>query len=323
MSDDTNERRARKGLFTLSVVGKPGEHKLQSVSGFRQAIDLIEGASESTRIDKFDLPSQLNMEALTLREAPFAGCGDQPEGNFFFSLYLNGTEVAHVRSVSGLGVNWAVSENRESTVLNVQKLFTKRTTPEITIKQVIELSEGDALFDEIAKMGTYQGPGRAFSVVGGATCAYRGDWKISLKKRDGSEVASWTIYQAFPNSYTPFDDLDATSDDVALRTLTLRSSPAFGTINIEERVSSWPGGGQIVSPDFLLWVSSAFNLPTRQTLVLNLYHPDALPGAGEPVKRWKLFNCWPSTVTYQDLDAGSPALCTREVGIAYDGYIPV
>lgn len=318
-----DERRARSGLFTVSIIGGGGEHKLQGVSNFAYGPDLIDPVSESTRLDQFSLPAQLNVDNLTLKEAPFAGCEGQPASNFYFKVLVNGAEIAHMRSVSGLGVNWEVMENRESTILNVQKLFNKRTIPEITLNQVIELNEGDPFMEQMDKLGRFQGPGRGFSVVGGANCSYRGTWTFILMDRAGGEVVRWNAYGMFPSKFQPIGDLEATSNEVGMRTLTLRSSPAYGVQNIEEIVSSWPGSGQIVSPDFLQWASRAFKIPERKQLMLNLYHPDALPGTDVPQKRWKLFNCWPSSVTYQDLDAGSPALCTREIVLATDGVRPV
>lgn len=318
-----DEKRARRGLFTVSVIGGGGEHKLQGVSNFSVGLDAINPVSESTRIDEFSLPAQFNMENITLKESPFAGCDNQPAGNFYFKVLVNGTEIAHMRSVSGIGVDWAVMENRESTSLNVQKLFNKRTTGDIVLNQVMELSEDDPFYNQLKKMGEYVGPGKGYSVVGGADCKYRGDWTFILMNRSGGEVARWTMYGAYPSKYQPIDDLDATASEVGMRSLTLTSSPIYGTKNIEERVTSWPTGGQIVSSEFLQWVSGSFDLPSRKNLMLNLYHPDAIPGHGSPVKRWKLFNCWPSSVTYQDLDAGSPGLLTREIVIATDGFRPI
>jgi len=317
------EQRARRGFFTVSVIGAGGEHKLQAVNGFEHGVELIDPVSESTRIDQFALPAQYNMGDLTFRESPFAGCGGQPAANFYFRVLLNGTEIAHTRSITGLGIHWDVMTNQESTSLNTQKLWNKRSVPEITLNQVIELSEGNPLYTEISKLGTFQGPGKAYSVVGGAVCAYRGDWTIVLMMRDGSEVARWTVYGCFPSRYTPINDLEATATDVGMRSLTLRSSPATGIQNIEETISSAPGGDQLYSQAWADWITQAFKVPQRKDLALNLYAPESLPGVGAPVKRWKLFNCWPSQINYQDLDASSPSLATREIVVAYDGYVEV
>jgi len=319
------EQRARRGLFTVSIIGTDGEHKLQGITGLERTIETIDGKSESTRLGKFDLPAQLNTGAITFTEAPFAGCGDMPAGNFYFEVELDSTPVAHVRSVSGLGIDWAIMENRESTLLNVQKLWDKYTVPEITIQQVIELSEGDQLFDAIEKLGRIQGPGNAFSVVDGATCAYRGNWTIRLKNRGGDVIAQWTIYGAWPSRYVPINDYDADGGDVGLRSLTLRTAPVAAQPPIMESVSSWAtaAGSGLVSPTWLTWCSSIFTqAPTRKNLTINHYHPDALPGVSEPLKRFTLFNCWPSQLTYSDLDAGSPDLATREVVMACDAFIP-
>jgi len=318
-----DEKRARGGLFTVSVIGGGGEHKLQSVTNFGLGVDAISSVSESTRLDQFSLPAQYNMENITLKESPFAGCDNQPATNFLFKVLVNGTEIGHMRSVSGIGATWDVMENRESTSLNVQKLFNKRTTPDITLNQVIELNDGNPFYTQMKKMGEYVGPGNGYSVVGGADCKYRGDWTFILMNRGMEEVARWTMYGAYPSHYQPISDLDASASEVGMRSLTLTSSPIYGVQNIEEKVTSWPNGGQIVSSEFLSWISGVFAVPTRKHLMLNLYHPDAIPGVGQPAKRWKLFNCWPSSVTYQDLDAGSPGLCTREIVLATDGFLPI
>lgn len=318
------EQRARKGLFTVSVIGSGGEHKLQGASGFERNVETIDGVSESTRLGKIDLPAQLNTGDLTFREAPLAGCGDLPAGNFYFEIEVDSEPIAHARSISGLGVNWDVVENRESTSLNVQKLWDKYTIPEITINQVIELSEGNPLLTIMQKMGKIQGPGNAFSVVGGATCSYRGNWVIRLKNRSGGIIATWTLYAAWPSRYVPMDDYDADGGDVGLRSLTLRLAPAAGSIAIDERVSSWAtsGGSGLVSQAWLDWCSSIFRrAPTRKHLTVSHYHPDAIPGVGAPVKTYKIFNAWPSSITYSDLDAGSPALATRDIVVACDGWI--
>ena len=316
------EQRARRGIFTVSVVGSGGEHKLQAITGFEHNVELIDPVSESTRVDQYVLPAQFNIGNLTFREAPFAGCGDQPASNFYFEVLLNGQPIAHVRSVSGIGVHWAIVENRESTSLNVQKLWDKRSVPEVTLQQVIELSEGNPLYTEISKLGKYQGPGKGYSVVGGAQCSYRGDWTIILRQRDGGEVARWILYSVFPSRYVPFNDFDATAGDVGIRSLTLHSSPATGIIPIEEQVSSYPTKG-LVSQAWLEWIASAYRVPSRRDLVFNLYSPEVLPGVGSPLRRWKVFNAWPSEINYQDLDAASPGLATREIVMACDGYIEV
>lgn len=319
-----SEQRARKGLFTVSVIGEGGEHKLQGISGVERTIETIDGVSESTRLGKIDLPSHLNTGNITFNEAPFAGCGDTPAGNFYFEVELDGEIIGHVRSVSGLGVNWDIVENRESTNLNVQKLWDKFSIPEITFNQVVELSEGNPLYTAINKMGEIQGPGDGFSVVGGATCSFRGNWTIRLKNRGGEIIAQWNIVQAWPSRYEPMNDWTAEGGDVGLRSLTIRSAPVVGSPGIIETVSSWAtaAGSGLVSQPFYDWCSSIFKqAPTRKNLVINHYHPDALPGADEPLKTWKLFNCWPSSLSYGDLDAGSPALATREIVMACDGFI--
>lgn len=320
-----SEQRARKGLFTVSVVGASGgEHKLQGISGLERTVETIDGVSESTRLGKIDLPAQLNTGPITFSEAPFAGCGDMPAANFYFEVEVDGEPIAHVRSVSGLGVNWDIVENRESTSLNVQKLWDKFTIPEITINQVIELSSGNPLYKAMKKMGEIQGPGEGFSVVGGATCDYRGNWVVRLKNRGGDIVAQWTVVSAWPSRYVPMDDWSADGGDVGMRSITLRSAPVVGSPGIIEEVSSWAtaAGSGLVSDTFLEWASSIFNsAPTRKNLVINHYHPDAIPGSAEPLKTIKLFNCWPSSLNYGDLDAGSPALATREVVMACDGFI--
>jgi len=319
-----SEQRARKGLFTVAVIGQGKEHKLQGISGLERVIESIDGKSGSTQLSKFDLPAQLNTSNVTFTEAPFAGCGDMPTGNFYFEVELDGEVIAHVRSVSGLGVNWEVMESRESTSLNVQKLWDKYSVPEITIQQVIELSEGNPLYTAIQKLGKVQGPGNGFSVVGGAVCAYRGNWVIRLKKRDDSIVAQWKLYSAWPSRYVPMNDWAAEGGDVGLRSLTLKMAPAAGQPAIEETVSSWStaAGGGLVSSDWLSWCSSILSqAPTRKNLSINHYHPDAMPGQDQPLKVYKLFNCWPSSLTYSDFDAGSPDLATREVVMACDGFI--
>lgn len=316
------EHRARRSIFTVSVVGAGGEHKLQSITGLEHNTELIDPVSESTRLDQYVLPAQFNIGNITFKEAPFAGCGDQPASNFLFEVNLNGQPIAHVRSITGIGAHWAIMENRESTSLNVQKLWDKRSIPEITLNQVIELSEGNPLYKEISKLGKYQGPGKGYSVVGGAQCSYRGDWTIILRNREGDEVVRWRLYSVFPSRYQPINDMDATAGDVGLRSLTLRSSPAAGIIPLEEIVSSYPTKG-LVSQAWLQWIASGFSLPSRKDLTINLYAPESLPGQGEPLKRWKVFNAWPSEINYQDLDAASPALATREIVMACDGYIEV
>ena len=317
------EQRARKGLFTVAIIGEGGEHKLQGITGLERTIETIDGVSESTRNGKIDLPAQLNTGNITFSEAPFAGCGDTPAGNFYFEVELDGEVLAHIRSFSGLGVNWDIVESRESSVLNVQKLWDKFSLPEITVQQVIELGEGNPLYTAIQKLGKIQGPGNGFSVVGGATCSFRGNWVIRLKNRAGDIMAQWTIVQAWPSRYEPMNDWSADGGDIGLRSITLRSAPVVGSPGIIENVSSWAtaAGSGLVSQPWLNWCSSIFKqAPTRKNLVINHYHPDALPGSDEPVKTFKLFNCWPSSVSYGDLDAGSPALATREIVMACDGF---
>jgi len=317
------EKRARRGLFTVSVIGAGGEHKLQGITNLERTVEMIDNVSESTRNSKISLPAQLNTGPITFSEAPFAGCGDMPAGNFFFEVLHQGEVIAHTRSVSGLGIEWPISESRESTSLNVQKLWDKYTVPEITIQQVIELTEGNPLLTAMEKMGKIQGPGEGYSVVGGASCAYRGDWIIRLMNRGSDEVAKWILHGAWPSRYQPINDFDADGGDVGLRSLTLRLAPTAASPAIEETVSSWANaaGSGLVSQAWLTWISAVFRAaPTRKNLSINHYHPDAIPGTDEPVKTYKLFNCWPSSISYQDLDAGSPALATREISMACDGW---
>lgn len=97
------EKRARRGLFTVSVIGAGGEHKLQGITNLERTVEMIDNVSESTRNSKISLPAQLNTGPITFSEAPFAGCGDMPAGNFFFEVLHQGEVIAHTRSVSGLG----------------------------------------------------------------------------------------------------------------------------------------------------------------------------------------------------------------------------
>ena len=320
----TDERRARRGLFTVSVVGGGSEHRLQGVSGLERTADPIDSVSSSTSIWVNSLPAHINHGDITFTEAPFGGCAGGPNPNFYFQLELNGKPIAHVRSISGLSMAWDVTENHESTNLGTQKLWGKGTPGEITLNQVIELSEADPLLAEMEKLGAVQGPGVGFSVVGGAVCAYASNWMIRLLKRDGTPVATWALYGWYPSRYQPINDLEAQGTDVGLRTLVLKSQAGVKATPIEETVGLWYNEEGLTDPAFLAWASSIFAVaPTRKQLVVSLYHTDQLPGVGAPDLRWKLFNCFPKEVRYSDLDAGSPALATREIVVACDGIIQV
>jgi phage tail-like protein len=320
----TDERRARRGLFTVSVVGGGNEHRLQGVSGLERTADPIESVSGSTQIWVNSLPGHINTGDITLSEAPFAGCAGGPAANFYFQLELNGVPIAHVRSVSGLSMAWGMTENHESTNLGTQKLWDKGTPGDITLGQVIELSEGDSLLAEMEKLGAVQGPGVGFSVVGGAMCQYASNWVIRLLKRDGTAVASWTLYGWYPSRYEPINGLEAQGGDVGLRTLVLKSQASIKAMPIEETVASWYNEQGLTDPAFLAWASSIFTVaPSRKHLVVSLYHTDQMPGVGTPDLRWKLFNCWPKELRYSDFDAGSPALATREIVLACDGFVQV
>lgn len=317
-----DERRARRGLFTVSVVGGGSEHRLQSVSGLERTVEQIDSVSGSTQQWIQSLPAHINTGDITMSEAPFGGCAGGPNPNFYFQVELDGVPIAHMRSVSGLSMSWESSENRESTNLGVQKLWGKGTPGEITFTQVIELSEENPLLAAIERLGVVQGPGLGFSLVGDSQCAYAANWTIRLLKRDGGQVASWTLHGWYPSRLEPINGLEATGTDVGLRTLTLKPQASIKAQPIEEHVSLWYNEMGLTDQSFLDWVSSVFAMaPTRKHLVVSLYHTDQLPGSGAPDLRWKLFNCWPKTVTYSDLDAGSAALATREIVLACDGFV--
>ncbi len=319
-----DERRARRGLFTVSIVGGGSEHRLQSVSGLERTVESIDSVSGSTQFWKQSLPGHINTGDITMSEAPFGGCAGGPNPNFYFQVELDGTPIAHMRSVSGLSMSWESSENRESTNLGVQKLFDKGTPGDITLAQVIELSEANPLMAAIEKLGIVQGPGVGFSVVGGAECAYAGNWVIRLLKRDGEPVAQWTLHGWYPSRLEPINGLDAQGGDVGLRSMTLKPQASVKAMPIEEKISFWYNEQGLTDQAFLDWASGVFSAaPVRKHLVVSLYHPDTLPGVGKPDLRWKLFNCWPKSVTYSDLDAGSAALATREIVFACDGFVEI
>lgn len=316
------EQRARVSMFTVSVGGDASEHQVLALSGLRRFTEVIEH-TDSARSDYIALAGHLDVDTITIREAPIAGCLLEPVGNFLFEMRIGGKPVAHLRRISGLGVRWEVINNRESTSLATQKLWDKRRYNEITTEAVVEWSERWQLYEYVKKLGEFTGPGKAFAVVEGFTCDYVQDVVIAALANDGTEVARWTLYRAWPTSWRPISDLDASTSDVGLVTATWQVAPLRGSEGIREEILRPLGKEQLVSQAFYKWVASAYKVPERKDLIVNFYLPGMQPGKDAPVARVKLFNAWVSRIEYQDFDASRNEVLTREIEVAFDGLLPL
>jgi len=309
-------------MFTVSVGGDPGEHQLQGLSGLRRFVEERE-FSTSSRSDFIKLAGHLDTDTITLREAPIAGCLGEPVGNFLFEIRVGSTPVAHTRRISGLGVRWDQMNNRESTQLATQKLWDKRRYNDITHDVVIEWTEQWQLYDYVKKLGEFSGPGKAFATVDGFTCDHVQDLHIVAMANDGTEVAKWTLYRAWPSSYRPIPDLSADTAEVGLSTVTWVLAPLMGAPGIEENIMRPLGNDQMVSQAFYKWVAKSYEMPERKDLIINMYLPGLQPGKDAPVSKIKLFNCWVQEINYQDFDANANDTLTRELVIQYDGLLPL
>jgi phage tail-like protein len=316
------EQRARTSLFTISIAGDAAEHAVLGLSGLRRLTDVIE-FTDSGRVDFISLAGHLNVENITVRDAPIAGCLGEVAGNFLFEVRIGGKTVAHTRRVSGLGVRWEVIENRESWNLGTQKLWDKRRYEEVTHDVVVDWQEKWQLYEYVKKLGEWRGPGKAFSVVEGFDCDYAQDVIIAALANDGSEIARWTLYRAWPSSWRPISDLAADSREVGISSVTWVVANLPGSPGIREEILRPRSPQGLVSEAFLTWVAKAYDVPERKDLIVNFYLPGLQPGKDAPVARIKLFNAWPSRVTYQDFDANANDPLTREIEITFDGLLPL
>jgi len=311
------ERRARNWLFTMSIAGEGGEHKLISVSNLRGIIEPIDH-NESSRIDTISLAAHFNVDNLTVREAPIMGCIGEPAGNYLFEVEVNGDTVARCRRLAGLGVRWEVTDNRESDQLGTQKLWGHRTYPEVTLESVIDWQDGWQLYKKIfTKLGEFTGPGPQF-VRTLANCPYVFDVNITLVRNDGQRVAKWALHRAWPTNWQ-LSDLSADANEVALESVTFRVAPLPGGAGITEDMLTRFSGEHLVSSAWYDWVAKAYDVPEKKDLILNIYHPGAQPGKDAPAGRLKLFNCWVSEISYSDFDATANEVATRDLTITFEG----
>ncbi|MDD3492404.1 MAG: phage tail protein [Candidatus Thermoplasmatota archaeon] len=317
---DEQEQRGRAGFFTVNVGGGP-EHQLLGVSGLRRFVENDEYAS-SADIQFINLAGHLDVDNITIREAPIAGCLGEPVGQFLFDLLIAGEPVAHVRRISGLGVRWDTGPNRESDSLATQKLFHKRRYPAVTTELVVEWTKKWQLYDYVKLLGEFSGPGKAFSVVDGFTCDHVRDIMIVAKSSDGEESARWVLSRAWPMSYR-ISDMSSDSTDPLIVSVEWVVAPAGQAPGVTETIKKRLGTGQLVSGEFYDWVASAYDVPKRKDLMLNFYLPGLQPGVDSPVSRIKLFNCFPSEVTYGDFDASADGRLTREITVTFDGLLPM
>lgn len=311
------EKRARNFLFTISVAGEGNEHKLLGISNIRQVIEAFTH-NESTRIDTISLAGHLNVDNITVREAPFMGCIGEAAPNFVFEVAVDGTTVARCRRISGLGVRWEVIENRESNKITTQKLWGHRSYPEITHDVVIDWQDGWVLYNYLKKVAEVVGPGDQFAEAQ-ANCPYTVDVTITAKRQDGKNVAKWTLHRAWPTNWTPISDLAADANDVGLETITWVVAPVPGAQGITEDMTTYFSSEHLVSTQWYDFVSKAFDLPEKKDLIISIYHPGAQPGKDKPVGKLKLFNAWPSEITYGDLNASDNAVLTRDITITFEG----
>ena len=317
---EEQEQRGRAGFFTVTCGGE--EHQLLAVTGLRRFVQNDEFTT-SASLDFINLAGHLDVDNLTLREAPIAGCLGEPVGQFLFELRIGGTKIGHVRRITGLGVRWDVGTNRESDSLATQKLFYKRRYPAVTTELVVEWKEKWQLYNYVRKLGEFSGPGAAFSVVDEFVCDHVQDVTIVAKASDGEDVAKWTLFRAWPMSYR-IGDMSADSTDPLLVSVEWVVAPRGDMPGVSEKIIRPLGRGQLVSPKFYQWVAKAFDdVPKRETLILNYYLPGLQPGVDAPVARTRLFNCFTSEVTYQDFDAAADGRLTREITVAFDGMLPV
>lgn len=314
------ENRARVSMFTIEVDGQ--EHQVQAVTAPRRFVEVME-YTNSARVDYISLAGHLDVDTITIREAPVAGCLLEPAGSFLFDLEIGGKPIGHVRRISGLGVRWETINNRESTRLSTQKLWDKRRYNEVTTEIVVEWSEKWQLYEYVKKLGEFSGPGEAFSTVDGFTCDHVEDVVITLRANDGAEVAKWKLIRAWPVSYRPISDLDAATSEVGLVTVTWQVAPLRGTEGVIETILRPLSKEQLVSQAFYKWVAAAYSVPQRKNIILNLYNPGLVPGKDDPVGRLILYNAWVSRIEYADFDASRSEVLTREIEVTFDGFRPL
>lgn len=321
MPDTTTEQRVRNFLFTVTVGGAASEHKVITLSGLQEVIAPIE-AAESHRKEKFRIAGHATVDNFTIREAPIMGCLDESVGNFLFDLDIQGVGVVHLRRVSGLGVQWATIENKESDQLAIQKLFGHQTYPDITVEAVMDAETKNQFKQYVDKVAKFTGPGPQFAHAEG-TCPYVQDMKLRALAHDKSVRATWDIRRAWVLNWAPFGDLDAGADDLSIEKMTLALDPLPNSMGIIENIITPFDQEHMGSSDWYSFVASAWDIPEKKNLVINIYAPGKIPRRDEPVASYKVFNTWVSQVSYSDFDASSDDLLTREVTITAEGVIPL
>lgn len=316
------EERARNFLHSIEVSGAGGEHKIISLSGLEETVEPIE-VSESHNIIRKRIAGHAGVNPITIREAPIMGCHEQPVGNFLIECDFGGVAVAHLRRISGIGVNWQVIDNKEGSSLGIGRLAGHKTYPDIIVEAVVDWETRDQLFKYMAKTAEFTGPGYYLPAVT-SECPYFENLVVRVKTNDDRLAAKWLIHRAWVMNWTPFGDLDATADEVALERVTLALDPVPNQEAIEEMIEMPFEQEQMGSDAWYEFVASAYGLvPDRRDLVIHSYAPGQIPQNDQPKASYKLWDCWVSEVNYQDFDANADDILTREVTVQVSGITPL
>lgn len=139
-----------------------------------------------------------------------------PYKQFKFRVKWDGKYIPGVFRVNGLHRNTMVITMREGTGPNMQKKM-----PGETVYEQIILERGrthDTAFEQWAnKVWNYgSGPGKEVSLQD-----FRKDIIIELLNETGQIVMAFKVYRCWPSRYSPLQELDANSNEIAVEKLVL------------------------------------------------------------------------------------------------------
>lgn len=308
--------RVKNFLFTVEVDND--ERKMQSVSGLNLTVNDTEW-SASTMEDVVSFPGHINSDDLTLTYVPTfeeatEGKPETPYGSFLLQIEINDEIMGRCRSADGMGVSNGSFENNECDKLTTQKLIGKRRYNEITIEQVYGIPGSAELEEWMNRLAHVAGPGggpgtgdeRFAQGVSGTLNEAVKTIIIRGMNRNKNPFLTFRAQGTWMSAYSP-DDLDSSSEDVLLKSATLRPSSA--------EIVSGAGEGA-----FLDWINSAFTLPYKRDMTLRAYRRNSVSDLGEPVASWRFYNAWPNEVTLGTLDATSDDPFSIDATIVNEGF---
>jgi phage tail-like protein len=139
-----------------------------------------------------------------------------PYKQFKFRVKWDGKYVSGIFRVSSLHRNTKVITHREGTEPSIS-----RKMPGETVYEPIVLERGrthDLAFERWANKVWNYGAG-----LGGEVSLkdFRKDIIIELLNEAGQIVMAWKVYRCWPSHYSPLQELDANSADIAVETMVL------------------------------------------------------------------------------------------------------